>query len=118
MTKPQMKPTATRTGANAPRAITTLRDWLDHLAARDRLAVIKPGVALRFELSAIAKRLDGTRATLFPRPDGHPIPVLSGLVSSRAWVADAMAVEPSEVLARFQYAALNPLPWREMTSAP
>ena len=118
MTKPQMKPTATRTGANAPRAITTLRDWLDHLAARDRLAVIRPKVALRFELAAIAKRFDGVKATLFPRPGGHAMPVISGLVSDRGWIAEAMGVEPSDVLARFQDAALNPMPWREVETAP
>ena len=105
-------------GSNAPQPVRTLRDWLDHLAARDRLAVIRDGVALRFELAAIAKRLDGKRATVFPKPDGHAVPVLSGLVSSRAWIADAMGVEPSEVLARFQEAALNPLRWQETTSAP
>ena len=54
--------------------ITRLRDWLDHLAARDRLAVVRPGVALRFELAAIAKRLDGLKATFFPRPGGHAVP--------------------------------------------
>ncbi len=105
-------------GANAPRPIATLRDWLDHLAARDRLAVIKPNVALKYELAAIAKRLDGVKATVFPRPDGHAMPVISGLVSDRQWIADAMGVEPGEVLERFQDAALNPLPWREVANAP
>ena len=69
--------------SNAPRPITSLRDWLDHLAARDRLAVIRPETSLQFELAAIAKRLDGLKATLFPRPGGHPMPVISGLVSDR-----------------------------------
>src|SRR5690242_4856792 len=101
-------------GANAPRPITTLRDWLDHLAARDRLAVIRPGTSLEFELAAIAKRFDGVKATLFPRPGGHAMPVISGLVSDRQWIAEAMGVEPGEVLARFQQAALNPLAWREV----
>ena len=94
-----------------------MRDWLDHLAARDRLAVIKPNVALKYELAAIAKRLDGVKATVFPRPDGHAMPVISGLISDRQWIADAMGVEPGEVLARFQDAALNPLPWQEVENA-
>src|SRR5215475_6270920 len=105
-------------GDNTPQPIRSLRDWLDHLAARDRLVVAKPGTNLRFELAAIAKRLDGLRATLFPRPGGHAIPVISGLVSDRGWMAEAMGVEPAEVLARFQDAALNPIPWRETASAP
>ena len=43
-------PTAT---PNVPQPVTTLRAWLDHLAARDRLAVIQPGRALQFELAHI-----------------------------------------------------------------
>ena len=74
-------------GSNAPQPVRTLRDWLDHLAARYRLAVLKPNLDLKFELAAHAKRLDGLRATVFPRPGGHPIPVVSGLISDRGWVA-------------------------------
>lgn len=107
-----------RAGGNEPQPITTLRDWLDHLAARDRLAVMRPGIALKHELAAIAKRLDGVKATVFPQPGGHEMPVISGLVSDRQWIAEAMGVESSEVLARFQDAASNPLPWKEVTAAP
>jgi 2,5-furandicarboxylate decarboxylase 1 len=102
---------------NAPQPVRSLRDWLDHLAARGRLVAAAPGTGLRFALAAIAKRLDGRRATLFPRPGGHAIPVVSGLVSDRAWMAEAMGVEPGEVLARFQEAALAPLPWHEVSVA-
>jgi 2,5-furandicarboxylate decarboxylase 1 len=82
------------------------------------LAVLPPDIALKFDLAAYAKRLDGQRATLFPRPGGHAIPVVSGLVSDRGWMAEAMGVEPDEMLARFQEAALEPLPCRETTLAP
>src|SRR5499426_1882711 len=105
-------------GDNAPQPIRTLRDWLDRLAAQDRLTIARPGVDLRFELAAIAKRLDGRRATLFPRPGGHRVPVVSGLVSDRQWIADAMGVEPGELLAAFQDAALNPVPCRQLGAAP
>jgi 2,5-furandicarboxylate decarboxylase 1 len=118
MTKHEMPTQSGRTGSNTPQPVRTLRDWLDHLAARDRLAVIKANTALKFELAAYAKRLDGQRATLFPRPGGHAIPVVSGLVSDRGWMAEAMGVEPAEMLARFQEASLNPVPWQEVKSAP
>jgi 2,5-furandicarboxylate decarboxylase 1 len=106
--------------ANAPTAspVTSFRGWLDHLAAHGRLAVIRPGIGLRFELAAIAKRLDGEKATFFPRPGGHPIPIVSGLLGARAWVADAMGVASGEVLRHFSAAAANPLPWRELATAP
>jgi len=105
-------------GANAPQPVKSLRDWLDHLATRGRLAVLRPGLGLKFEVAAYAKRLDGQRATVFPKPSGHPMPVVSGLVSDRGWMAEAMGVEPSEMLSRFQDAAENPLPWQEVRDAP
>jgi 2,5-furandicarboxylate decarboxylase 1 len=116
--KPAEAATERPRGDNAPQPVRTLREWLDHLATRDRLAVLKSHADLRFEVAAYAKRLDGQRATLFPRPGGHPIPVVSGLTSNRGWMAEAMAVEPQEMLAHFQQAALNPLPWREVATAP
>ncbi|MGE3711544.1 MAG: UbiD family decarboxylase [Hyphomicrobiaceae bacterium] len=107
----------TRDGSNQT-PFTTLRDWLAHLASTGRLAVARPNVGLRFELAAIAKRLDGERATLFPSPDGHAIPVVSGIVSDRHWIAEAMGVPHEELLARFEHAANNPLPCVEVADAP
>jgi 2,5-furandicarboxylate decarboxylase 1 len=98
--------------------ITTLRGWLDHLERTDRLAIAKPGRDLRFEVAAIAKRLDGRKATLFPRPSGHPMPVISGLVSSRAWIAEAMGVPVADALRCYGEAAAHPLPWQVVTRSP
>lgn len=111
-------PDRTRPNAPMPMPVTTLRGWLDNLAAHDRLAVARPGVDLRHELAAISKRLDGHKATFFPAPGGHAIPVVSGLLGDRSWIADAMGVAPDAVLARFSEAAANPLPCREVTSGP
>ncbi|MCU0937616.1 MAG: UbiD family decarboxylase [Burkholderiaceae bacterium] len=98
-------------------AFTSLRTWLRHLAATDRLALARPGVALRHELAAIAKRLDGTSAVLFPQPGGHAVPIVSGFMSKRAWIAEAMGVPQSDLLARFRAATDKPTPWREVTGA-
>lgn len=107
---------AKKQGTKVP--ATTLREWLDHLAANNRLTVIKPEKSLNFELASIASKLDGDQATLFPAPGGHPIPVVSGIVSSRQWIADAMGVPQSEVIKTFQNAVNNPLPWEEVKDAP
>ncbi len=98
--------------------ITGFREWLDHLAAHDRLAVINPGMSLKHELAAIAKRYDGRAATFFPSPGGHAIPVVSGLISDRDWIADAVGVPRHALLDRYQEAAEHPLPWREVSTAP
>ncbi|TXG02216.1 UbiD family decarboxylase [Massilia arenae] len=94
-----------------------LRHWLAHLEASGRLAVIREGVPLRHTLAAIAKRLDGRQAAFFPRPDGHDIPVVSGFVARRAWIAEAMGVEQADLLGAFRRAVDHPLPWREVDAA-
>ncbi len=98
----------------APHAYRSLRGWLRHLATTGRLAQIRPGIALTHELAAIAKRLDGERAALFPQPGGHSMPVISGFMSQRAWIAEAMGVPDAELLQRFRTAADHPLPWSEV----
>ena len=98
--------------------ITLLRDWLDHLQVRGRLAVAKPGCDLRHQIAAIANRLDGAKASFFPSPGGHAIPVISGLTSDRAWMAEAMGVSPDALLARFQDAVERPLDPRERNTGP
>lgn len=100
------------------RPFTSLRDWLAHLAATDRLAVARGGVRLEHELAAIAKVLDGRKATLFPKPGGHPTPVVSGLVSSRAWIAEAMGVDAADMLARYEHAAAHPLACLRLETGP
>jgi 2,5-furandicarboxylate decarboxylase 1 len=95
----------------------SLRDWLRHLAATDRLVSAKENVSLKHELAAIAKRLDGRQAVLFPKPGGHAIPIVSGFMSRREWIAEAMGVRPAALLQRYREAAEKPLPWREIPAA-
>jgi len=91
-----------RRGANAP---ADLRAWLAHLAECGRLAIAREGIALADELAAIAKRLERDRAVLFPRPDGHEIPVVANLFAGRDWVAEAIGVSEDQLLPRFLAAA-------------
>lgn len=93
---------------------TDLRRWLAHLSDTGRLAVIREGTPLAHTLAAIAKRLDGKQAAYFPKPGGHAVPVVSGFMSRRAWIAEAMGVPESELLQRFRDAADRPLPWQEV----
>jgi 2,5-furandicarboxylate decarboxylase 1 len=101
-----------------PQAFTDLRRWLAHLNDSGRLAVARAGTPLKHRLAAVAKRLDGRQAAYFPAPDGHAVPVVSGFMSRRSWIAEAMAVPQSQLLQRFRAAAEHPLPWREVAEAP
>lgn len=97
---------------------SSLRGWLDHLQRTGRLALASSGVDLRFGVAGIANRLDGTSASLFPRPSGHPVPVISGLLSQRAWMAEAAGVPQSKLIGAFERACQAPLPWTEASEAP
>jgi 2,5-furandicarboxylate decarboxylase 1 len=108
----------TETISNHPAAVSSLRDWLDRLDSNGRLARAKPGIPLEYTLAAVAKRLDGEKAVLFPEPGGHPVSVISGIVSHRAWIAEAMGSDDATLLDRFRDAVLNPLPWTEVDEAP
>ena len=101
-----------------PEPVRSLRDWLQRLATSRRLAVARPGLGLRHEAAAIANRLDGTSATLFPQPGGHPGTVVSGLVSSRAWMAEAIGTTEDDLIAHYHRAATKPMPWRELPTGP
>ncbi|MGD1067369.1 MAG: UbiD family decarboxylase [Vulcanimicrobiaceae bacterium] len=94
----------------------TLRTWLDHLQATNRLDVVARPVELRFELAAIAKRLDG-RAVLFTDVVGHRTPVVSGIVSTRAMIAEACGVDEAGLLAKFTAAVAAPLAVRPVDRA-
>ena len=93
---------------------TDLRQWLAHLAGTGRVAVIREGLPLEHRLAAIAKRLDGKQAAFFPRPGGHAMPVVSGFMARRAWIAEAIGVPESQLLQRFRHAAEHPVPWKEI----
>lgn len=94
-----------------------LRQWLAHLEETGRLAVLRDAVPLEHKLAALAKLLDGRQAAYFPNAGGLGIPVVSGFMSRRSWIAEAMGVPESGLLAHFSKAAGNPLPWREVQTA-
>ena len=96
----------------------SFRSWMAHLANTNRLALVSNPVSLRHELAAVAKKLDGKKAVCFTGAGGHPMPVVSGFMSQRAWIAEAMGVEESELLSTFRRAADHPRDWVEINDAP
>ena len=99
------------------KAFQSMRDWIAHLEKTKRLVITKKGVPLKYTLAAIAKQLDGDKAVLFPNPDHHPIAVVSGIVSKRDWIAEAMGSSNNMLLEHFREAVLNPIPWKEIKKA-
>src|SRR2546429_1340896 len=70
-------------GSAALMTVPTLRAWLSRLEASGRLAVVNRRVDPRFELTAVAKRLDRARAVWFSRVADHALPVVARVASSR-----------------------------------
>lgn len=101
-----------------PNHALSLREWLDHLQRTDRLAVAKPGLSLRHEIAGVANRMDGRKATLFPKVAGQGGTVVSGVVSDRNWMAEALGFAPGELVSRFGQASAAPIAWKEVKSAP
>ena len=109
----------------SPLHARSLRGWLGHLAATGRLAVAREGAALDFEVAAIAKKLDGRQAVLFPKPRGpaaaggssYSVPIVSGYVASRSWIAEAMGVPEAELLRCFRDSSESPTKWKEISAA-
>lgn len=95
----------------------SLRGWLRRLADSGRLANVDAPVALRHTLAALAKRFDGKQAVFFTRPGEMPVPVVSGFMARRAWIAEAMGVSEGALLETFSRAATQPLRWREIEPA-
>ena len=91
-----------------------MREWLKYLQSTDRLAIARNNVPLKHHLAAISKKLDGKKAVFFPSPDGHSIPVVSGFMSRREWIAEALGVSNSDLLKAFRQAVENPIPWLEV----
>jgi 2,5-furandicarboxylate decarboxylase 1 len=86
----------------------TLRTWLDHLQQSDRLAVIDRQVSLDFELAAVAKHLEGKKATYFTAVEGHQIPVVAGVASTRQMFAEACETTNYDLIHKFNEAVKNP----------
>lgn len=97
---------------------SSLRSWIDYLHRSDRLLTAASGLDLKYQVAAVAKRLDQRKAVLFPSPSGHAIPVLAGMLSSRQWIAEALGVDEKGLLARFLDVVKNPIPSTEVSTSP
>lgn len=92
-----------------------LRGWLRRLADTERLVTPEAGLDLRFEVAATANVLDGECATFFRRPSGSEVPVISGLLSHRDWMAECLGVPTADAARAFGAAAANPIDWIEVS---
>ncbi|WP_260924142.1 UbiD family decarboxylase [Novosphingobium sp. 9] len=104
--------------ADRTRTALSLRDWMERLQATGRLAIANPDRDLVHEVAAIANRLDGHKASVFPKVGAMDGTVICGLLSDRNWMAEALDVAPSELIALYKRACDEPVASIEVADAP
>ena len=95
-----------------------MREFLAELDRNGELARVRRGVSPRYEIAAVANRLDG-RPIVFENVTGHEgFRVALGVCGTRALMALALGVEESRLLPRILESIENPRPFRVVDSAP
>lgn len=95
-----------------------LRDTIARLEKQGELVRIRREVDRRFELSAVAKKLDGGPAVLFENVRGASLPVLLGTDGTKERVAANLGLRPHELVHRFAGAIGAPIPTVAVTDGP
>ncbi|MFM0609748.1 UbiD family decarboxylase [Paraburkholderia sediminicola] len=91
--------------------VNNLRDWLDFLYSTGRLVCLQEGIALEYDVLRYIEQFEGRQACFFPRPGGHDVPIVGGLLGQRQWVAELLELSVDEILPAFQKALKTPLDW-------
>ena len=95
-----------------------LRDTMQRLEKTGELVRVRREVDRRFELAAVAKKLDGGPAVLFEHVRGFTMPVLLGTDGTKDRIAKNLGIAPEQVVGHFARAIGEPIPWKEATDGP
>ena len=85
------------------------RNWVDHLRGRGCLEIISREVDLRFEVAAVAKKLDGRACAYFKAIKGFKVPLVANVLFNREAMAEAMGVPASQLVNRYLEAVSSPV---------
>jgi 2,5-furandicarboxylate decarboxylase 1 len=96
----------------------SLRDCLARLEKQGELVRVRREVDRTFELSAVAKKLDGGPAVLFENVRGFSMPVLVGTEGTKDRVAGNLGVKRTELIDHFARAIGSPVPWNPVGDGP
>lgn len=94
-----------------------MREFLDELGRTGELARIKKEVDPRYEIAAVARRLDG-EPLLFENVRGSEYRVATGVCGTRGLLARSISTGPEDLLAKILESIEHPKPFRIAKSAP
>ena len=89
--------------------ITCFRDQLDYLERTGQLVRVKKPVSARFEVAAVAKRLDPGPAILYEKIEGYDIPIALATDGDRRRIASSLGVDPIHFIDHYVDAINHPL---------
>ena len=96
-----------------------LRETLARLEKEGQLVRIRKEVDRRFELPAIAKKLDGGPAVIFEKVRGASLPVVLGTDGTKERIARNLGLtHPKELTERFSRAIDEPIPRKLVSDGP
>src|SRR5262245_53260499 len=96
----------------------SLRDCLTRLEEQGELVRVRREVDRTFELSAVAKKLDGGPAVLFENVRDFSMPVVVGTEGTKDRVARNLGVKRTELIDHFARAIGAPIPWKRVPDGP
>jgi 2,5-furandicarboxylate decarboxylase 1 len=95
----------------------SLRDCIARLEKEGDLVRVRCEVDRTFELSAVAKKLDG-KAVLFENVRGFSMPVVVGTEGTKDRIARNLGVKTRELVDHFARAIGSPIPWERVADGP
>lgn len=96
----------------------SLRATLQRLEKQGDLVRVRREVDAKFELAAVAKKLDGGPTVLFERVRGHALPVVIGVDGTKDRVAQNLGLRGVELIGHFGRAIGAPIRWKAVAEGP
>ena len=106
------------TSVSGGSAGTGMRDLLSELDDARELAHVRKEVSKRFEIAAVASRLDGKPLLFEKVRESKDYRVAAGVCGTRGMLARALGADPSTLLPRILEAIENPKPFKVVDDAP
>lgn len=94
------------------------REQLHLLEERGQLVRIKKRVSPKFEIAAIAKRMDPGPALLFENVEGYDIPIALGTDGDRDGISASFGLTALELVDHYVNAITSPLPPKTVSEGP
>jgi 2,5-furandicarboxylate decarboxylase 1 len=87
----------------------SLREWINYLEKKDKLAKIQKEVSINYEIAGVTKLFDGEKTCYFNNIEGFDIPVLSNVVFDRGSIAESISIKKEKLIDKYIESMENPL---------